>query len=136
MTLLPPVRTSFPSRSLGAGIPTAGHSGATGTGGGTGDSHACAVSGSFLTVIHLLQAPGPPSSSSSKVDLGPAAPFLGAGSAEPKFRASLGMPIFFMASLVPRLENILAGVVDWWLWEDSEVLLCIALPISLAGEIE
>lgn len=108
-TLRPPPSTSFPSRSRGAGAPTGGHSGATGTGGGTGDSHACAVSGRFRTVIHLAQAGVGSSSRSSLAGGAPPllAPFLGAGSPPPKFRASLGMPIFFMASFVPRLENIL-----------------------------
>lgn len=63
------------------------------------------MSGRLLTVIHLGQ---PPAGASSRSSWAPFLEFLGA-SGDEKFRASLGMPIFFMASLVPRLENIVAA---------------------------
>lgn len=86
-----------------------------------GDSHACAVSGRLLTVIHLGQPPAGASSRSSWAAAAPFLEFFGA-SGDEKFRASLGMPIFFIASLVPRLENIVAaGSVRCRLWGSAGV---------------
>lgn len=107
-TFFPLTSASFPSRSIGAISPSLGHSGATGTGGGFGDNHACAVSGRLFADIHLGQAD---CSTSSASGLMSTAPFLGAGaaSAAGQLRASLGIPILRIASFVPRLENILNG---------------------------
>lgn len=80
-----------------------GHSAATGTGGGTGESHACAVSGSFFVLIHAGQ-PGPSEAS----------PWSGIGASfvglleldDEKSKASLDNPAFFNANFVVRLENM------------------------------
>lgn len=122
-TLLPPPSTSLPSLSLGAGPPTFGHSGATATGGGAGESHAWAVRGSFFTVIHLGHAEASSRSSLAGPVAADLVSLLDFGdSDEEKLRTSLGMPNFFMASFVPRLENILVVLVG----AKSSVSQCVS----------
>lgn len=115
MTRFPAPKTNFPLISTGALPPTAGQLAATGTGGGGGESHACAVSGKLFTLIHFGQAVAGASSSTSKaLLLFVAAPRLlleDAGEEEEevaKEMASLGTPSFLRASFVPRLENMMA----------------------------
>lgn len=124
ITRFPAPRTNFPSISTGARVPTAGELAATGTGGGGGDSHACAVRGRLLTLIHLGgQAVAGASSRSlsaaaaalrSRFDVG------GGAAGDAKFRASLGTPSFLRASFVPRLENMIffisSSSFPWGVW--------------------
>lgn len=131
-TLFPPPTTSFRSRSAGAMSPILGNS-ATGMGAGAGVSHGCTVSGRFLTCIHcghLLVS----SSSSSRPGTAPGGrsprfffSFFGGGSESPeaKLNVSLGIPSFFIASLVVRLENIVA--VECVMCRFCKLLYSIAL---------
>jgi hypothetical protein len=85
-------------------------------GGGGGDSHGWTVRGRDLTVIqagHLDEASSRSwSSRPGTVPGGDLVSFLGGlvVLGWVKLKVSLLMPSFFMASLVPRDENILAGV--------------------------
>lgn len=116
MTRFPAPTTNFPFLSTGAREPTAGQLSATGTGGGGGESHACAVSGRLLTLIHFGgQATAGPSSRSLSAAAAAAAAaalrsrLLEGGGAEDELAkaiASLGTPSFLRASLVPKLENM------------------------------
>jgi hypothetical protein len=107
-TCLPP-NCSCLSRSMGARSPTRGHSVATATDDGGGDSHACAVSGSLRTDIHFGQLLFGSLSSSRSFTL-----LLEVLDGEEKLKVSLEMPILRMASLVVKLvvrsENIVAAV--------------------------
>lgn len=96
-----------------------------GIGGGVGVSHACAVRGRPRTVIHAGHFF---SSSSSKPALVPGGRFflgLLVSFAGPlRLKGSEGMPSFFMASLVPRLENMMGEVG------------CDKAELAVTGEIE
>ncbi len=113
--LLPPT-VILRSRSMGARSPTLGHS-AMGIGAGGGESHGWTVKGRALTDIQAGQPAF--SSCSSRPGMVPGGrsdlvfcSFLAcSGSGDEKvgkLNASLGIPIFLIASLVARLENILA----------------------------
>lgn len=105
ITGFPPPKVSWRSRSRGARSPGLGHS-AMGTGGGAGDNQACAVSGSFLVLIHAGQ-PEFDSSKSSRPGKEPSLGLLDLLAFDEKSRASLDSPTFLIASFVVKLANIL-----------------------------
>lgn len=140
-TLLPPPNSIFLSLSSGARSPTLGHSAATGTGGGGGDSQACAVSGRFLTVIHLGQ-PLAFAASASSWPGGFFLSLLGSVDDDPPVSADmssafLGMPIFFMASLVASPLNILTVFLVVFFWVGWALgISCVVLFSLGLGDLE
>lgn len=93
-----------------------GQLGAMVTAGGGGDSHGCTVRGRPFAVIHLGQLlldvspvlSGPGLVPGGRSFLVFVSLFVGSGpKADEKLNVSLLIPIFFMAILVPKLENML-----------------------------
>ncbi|KAK5634008.1 hypothetical protein RRF57_009721 [Xylaria bambusicola] len=76
-----------------------------GTGGGRGESHACAVRGSFFVFIHAGQPELLESSSPSNLEF--ESLFEGLLGVEEKSKASLDNPTFFIANFAVKLESIL-----------------------------